>query len=88
MTKKLAVKLAQYKILVNAIAPGFFKTDMMGFIFKPEMKGILDATLAFTPLGKYGEEKDVKGLAVFLASAASDFITGAVIPVDGGLLAK
>ena len=88
LTKNLAVKLAQYKINVNAIAPGFFKTDMMGFIFKPEMKGILDATLAYIPLAKYGEEDDVKGLAVFLASKASDFITGTIIPLDGGMLAK
>ena len=88
LTKNLAVKLAQHKIFVNAIAPGFFRTDMMEFIFKPEMKAVLDATLGFIPLTRYGEENDVKGLAVFLASAASDFITGAVVPVDGGLLAR
>ena len=88
LTKNLAVKLAQHKIFVNAIAPGFFRTDMMEFIFKPEMKAVLDATLGFIPLTRYGEENDIKGLAVFLASAASDFITGAVVPVDGGLLAR
>jgi len=88
LTKNLAVKLAQHKIYVNAIAPGFFHTDMMEYIFKPEMKPMLDATLGFIPLSKVGEEDDIKGLGVFLASKASDYLTGAVIPLDGGLLAK
>lgn len=88
LTKNLAVKLARYNIFVNAIAPGFFRTDMMEYVFKPEMKPILDLTLAQIPLVRYGEEEHIKGLAVFLASRASDFITGAVIPVDGGLSAK
>ena len=88
LSKNLAVKLAQHKIHVNCIAPGFFRTDMMEYIFKPEMKGILDATLGFIPLNRVGGEEDVKGLAVFLASKASDYITGAVVPVDGGILAK
>jgi gluconate 5-dehydrogenase len=88
LTKNLAVKLARYNIRVNCIAPGFFRTDMMEYIFKPDFKPILDLTLAQIPLMKYGEEDDVKGLAVFLASKASDLITGAVIPVDGGMAAK
>ncbi len=87
LTKNLAIKLAQHKIRVNAVAPGFFHTDMMGYIFKPEMKGALDATLNYIPLSKVGEEEDIKALAVFLASAASDYISGAIIPVDGGLSA-
>jgi len=85
LTKNLAVKLARHKIYVNAIAPGFFRTDMMEYIFKPEMKAILDIMLGQIPLGTYGEENDVKGLAVFLASQASDFMTGAIMPLDGGL---
>jgi NAD(P)-dependent dehydrogenase (short-subunit alcohol dehydrogenase family) len=88
LTKNLAVKLARYNIYINCIAPGFFRTDMMEYVFKPEMKPILDLTLAQIPLVKYGEEDHIKGLAVFLASKASDFITGAIIPVDGGLAAK
>jgi gluconate 5-dehydrogenase len=88
LTKNLAVKLAQYKIYVNAIAPGFFHTDMMEYIFKPEMKPILDAMVGQIPLMKVGEENEIKGLALFLASRASDYVTGAVIPVDGGLGAK
>ncbi|MBN1533265.1 MAG: glucose 1-dehydrogenase [Spirochaetes bacterium] len=87
LTKNLAVKLARYKINVNAIAPGFFKTDMMMYLFKPEMKGALDATLGFIPLHKVGEEDDIKGLAVYLASRASDYMTGAIIPLDAGLAA-
>jgi len=85
MTKNLAVKLARHKIYVNAIAPGFFRTDMMEYIFKPEMKAILDIMIGQIPLKMYGEEEHVKGLALFLASPASDFMTGAIVPVDGGL---
>ena len=88
MTKNLAIKLARYKIYVNCIAPGFFKTDMMAYVFKPEMKAILDLTLAAIPLNMYGEENEIKGLAVFLASKASNYITGGVFPVDGGLSAQ
>jgi gluconate 5-dehydrogenase len=88
LTKTLALKLARYKIYVNCIAPGFFKTDMMAHLFKPEMKPILDLTVSAIPLKKYGEEDDVKGLAVFLASKASDYITGGVFPVDGGFSAQ
>jgi len=88
LTKNLAIKLARYKIYVNCIAPGFFKTDMMAYVFKPEMKAILDLTLAAIPLNMYGEENEIKGLAVFLASKASDYITGGVFPVDGGLSAQ
>ncbi len=85
LTKNLAVKLARYKIYVNCIAPGFFRTDMMEYIFKPEMKAILDIMIGQIPLNMYGEEDHIKALAVYLASPASDFVTGAVIPVDGGL---
>jgi NAD(P)-dependent dehydrogenase (short-subunit alcohol dehydrogenase family) len=88
LTKNLAIKLAPYKIYVNAIAPGFFKTDMMAYVFKPEMKPILDAIVSQIPLMSVGNEDEIKALAVFLASRASGYITGAVIPVDGGLAAK
>ncbi len=88
LTMNLAIKLARHKIYVNAIAPGFFHTDMMGYLDKPEMKPILDAVLMQIPVPRMGEIDDVKGLAVFLASRASDYVTGAIIPVDGGMLAK
>ena len=84
----LAVKLARYKIYVNAIAPGFFHTDMMGYLDNEEMKPVRDLVLAQIPVPRMGEEEDIKGLAVFLASKASDYMTGAIIPVDGGMLAK
>jgi NAD(P)-dependent dehydrogenase (short-subunit alcohol dehydrogenase family) len=79
-TKDLAVKWGQHGIYVNAIAPGFFPTKMS--------QGLLDkggdAILEGTPLRKFGTENDLKGVALFLASKASDFITGDVIVVDGG----
>jgi gluconate 5-dehydrogenase len=84
LTKNLAVKLGRYKIYVNCIAPGFFRTDMMEHLFKPEMKQLLDKTVEEIPLNIYGEADHIKGLAVFLASKASDYVSGAVIPVDGG----
>jgi NAD(P)-dependent dehydrogenase (short-subunit alcohol dehydrogenase family) len=88
LTKNLAVKLSRYNININCIAPGFFRTDMMEYIFKPDMKPILDLTVAQIPLLRYGEEDHIKGLAVFLASKASDFMTGTIIPLDGGMAAK
>lgn len=79
-TKDLAVKWGQHGIYVNAIAPGFFPTKMS--------KGLLDqggaAILEGTPLRKFGSDTDIKGVAVFLASAASDFVTGDIVVVDGG----
>ncbi|WP_181347064.1 SDR family oxidoreductase [Thalassobacillus sp. CUG 92003] len=79
-TKDLAVKWGPKGIHVNAIAPGFFPTKMS--------KGLLeqgsDAILEGTPLRKFGSEDDLKGAAVFLSSAASDYMTGDVLVVDGG----
>jgi NAD(P)-dependent dehydrogenase (short-subunit alcohol dehydrogenase family) len=84
LTKNLAIKLARYKIYVNCIAPGFFRTDMMEYAFKPDMKPILDIMIGQIPLHMFGEAEHIKGLAVFLASKASDYMTGAIIPLDGG----
>jgi NAD(P)-dependent dehydrogenase (short-subunit alcohol dehydrogenase family) len=88
LTMNLAVKLAPYKIRVNAIAPGFFLTDMMGYLEKPEFKAAYDVLLRTIPLGRIGGMDDIKGLAVFLASDASAYMTGHVIVNDGGLIAK
>ena len=88
LTMNLAVKLAPYKIRVNAIAPGFFRTDMMAYIEKPEFKDAYDMTMSFIPLHRIGDVDDMKGVAVFLASDASAYMTGHVIINDGGLLAK
>ena len=88
LTMNLSVKLAPYKIRVNAIAPGFFHTDMMAYIDKPEFKPVRDAIINEIPLRRVGEIDDMKGVAVFLASDASQFITGHVMVVDGGQIAK
>lgn len=88
LTMNLAVKLAPYNIRVNAIAPGFFHTDMMAYVDKPEFQGIRQAIFREIPLRKFGEVDDMKGVAVFLASAASQFMTGHVLVVDGGQIAK
>ncbi|EJY56948.1 short-chain dehydrogenase/reductase SDR [Alicyclobacillus hesperidum URH17-3-68] len=82
-TKDLAVKWGPHGVTVNAIAPGFFPTKMS--------RGVLaqagEALLAQTPLGRFGGDFDLKGAAVFLASAASDYMTGAVLTIDGGVSA-
>ena len=88
LTMNLAVKLAPHKIRVNAIAPGFFHTDMMAYIDKPEFKPVRDAIINEIPLRRVGEIDDMKGVAVFLASDASQFIAGHVMVVDGGQIAK
>jgi len=88
LTMNLAVKLAPYKIRVNAIAPGFFRTDMMAYIEKPEFKAANDRVLAAIPLGRIGDIDDMKGLAVFLASDASAYMTGQILINDGGMLAR
>lgn len=87
LTMNLAVKLAPYNIRVNAIAPGFFLTDMMAYIERPEFKPAYDATLGVIPLRRMGKSDDIKGIAVFLASAASAYMTGHIIIADGGMLA-
>ncbi|MFC7062150.1 SDR family oxidoreductase [Halobacillus seohaensis] len=79
-TKDLAVKWGPRGIYVNAIAPGFFPTKMSKALIE---KGE-EAFLKGTPLRKFGTENDLKGAAVFLASPASDYITGDVMVVDGG----
>ena len=61
---------------------------MMEYIFKPEMEPVLDTLLGDIPLAWVGEMDDLKSLTVFLASKASDYITGVIIPIDGGMLAK
>jgi len=88
LTMNLAVKLAPYKIRVNAIAPGFFRTDMMAYIEKPGFETALEQMLGMIPMRREGDMDDMKGVAVFLASDASAYMTGQVIAVDGGYLAK
>jgi gluconate 5-dehydrogenase len=88
LTKNLAVKLGADQINVNCIAPGFFRTDMMEYIFDPKFESVKEQTLKMIPAGHIGLEDDIKALGVFLASRASSYINGAIIAVDGGMGAK
>jgi gluconate 5-dehydrogenase len=84
LTVDLAVKLAPHGVRVNAIAPGPFLTDMMNHIRHDEERlASYESTL---PLGRSGQEDDIKGVVVFLASEASRFMTGQTLVVDGGLM--
>ena len=80
LTKDLAVKWGKYNIHVNAIAPGFFPTKMSKVLIERGK----DALEYMTPLGRLGNDEDLKGVALFLASDASNYITGETLVVDGG----
>ena len=86
ITKLLANEWASKNININAIAPGYMATDNTQQLREDPVrsKSILDRI----PAGRWGEPKDVGGTVVFLASAAADYLNGAVIPVDGGWLAR
>ena len=87
-TQWLSVHLAKVGIRVNAIAPGFFLTQQNRFLLIDEKTG--EATprgnkiIGSTPMGRYGDPEELQGTTLFLLSELSDFITGVVIPVDGG----
>ena len=83
MTRALACAWAADNIQVNAVLPGWVDTELTQTARK-DIAGLHERVLARTPAGRWGEAHDFAGIAVFLASAASDFITGAAIPVDGG----
>ena len=79
-TKDLACKWGIHNIQVNAIAPGWFPTNMSQVVIERNK----DAFLGKIPLRRFGNEQDLKGAAVYLASGASDYVTGHVLVVDGG----
>jgi 2-deoxy-D-gluconate 3-dehydrogenase len=83
LTKALACAWAKDDIQVNAVLPGWIDTDLTRRA-RQDVPGLHERVLARTPAGRWGAPADLAGIAVFLASAASDFITGSAIPVDGG----
>lgn len=85
LTKAMAVELAPYQICVNAIAPGFFKTPLTEPVWQDTRK--LDWALSRIPLKRCGMPEDICGAVIFLAAAASDYMTGTVLLVDGGWMA-
>jgi 2-deoxy-D-gluconate 3-dehydrogenase len=83
LTKSLATAWARDNIQVNAVLPGWVDTELTRQARK-EIQGLHERVLAGTPAGRWGGIDDFAGIAVFLASAASDFLTGTAIPLDGG----
>jgi 2-dehydro-3-deoxy-D-gluconate 5-dehydrogenase len=83
LTKALATAWAKDHIQVNAVLPGWIDTPLTRGA-RADIPGLHERVLARTPAGRWGVPRDLAGVAVFLASPASDFITGVAIPVDGG----
>lgn len=86
LTKALSNDWARFGVNVNAIAPGYFETQMNAALVGDEQRS--REVTERIPLGRWGVPEDLKGIAIFLSSGASDYICGAVIPVDGGYLCK
>ncbi len=86
ITRALANEWAKHNINVNAIAPGYMATDNTAAIRADEKRNL--SILDRIPSGRWGTPDDLKGVAVFLASAASDYMQGAIVPVDGGWLTR
>ena len=93
-TQWLAVHMAQEyspRIRVNAIAPGFFLTDQNRFLLTDEKTGELTARgrsiIGHTPMARFGQPDDLLGAVIWLLSPASAFVTGIVVPIDGGFSA-
>ena len=86
LTKALSNDWAKYNINVNAIAPGYMDTQLNTALVKDSKR--TTEIMTRIPKGRWGVGDDMKGISIFLASPASDYITGAVIPVDGGYLGR
>jgi 2-deoxy-D-gluconate 3-dehydrogenase len=86
LTKSLAAAWAADNIQVNAVLPGWIDTELTRDA-RQQVAGLHERVLARTPAGRWGVPEDLAGIAVFLASHASDFVTGTAIPVDGGFSA-
>ena len=83
LTRGLATAWAVHNIQVNAVAPGWIDTELATGV-RARVPGFNEKVVARTPAGRWGQPEDFAGVAVFLASRASDYVTGASIPVDGG----
>jgi 2-dehydro-3-deoxy-D-gluconate 5-dehydrogenase len=81
LTKSMAIELAPFDIQVNAIVPGYFETEMTEPV---KTMPLYQEVIARTPAGRWGNPDELAGTAIFLASQASDFVTGTTIVVDGG----
>lgn len=87
LTKALASAWAKDNIQVNSVLPGWIDTELTERA-RSEVSGLHERVVARTPLGRWGKPEDLAGVAVFLSSSASDFVTGTAIPVDGGYSAQ
>ncbi|MGE0257415.1 MAG: SDR family NAD(P)-dependent oxidoreductase [Alphaproteobacteria bacterium] len=83
LTRSLATAWAKDNIQVNAVLPGWIDTELT-IAARQQVEGLHERILRRTPAGRWGVPADMAGIAVFLAAPASDFVTGAAIPVDGG----
>jgi 2-deoxy-D-gluconate 3-dehydrogenase len=83
LTRSLACAWAPDNIQVNAILPGFFNTELTRKARK-DIPDLEQRVINRTPIGRWGETEELAGTAIFLATHASDFVTGAALPVDGG----
>ena len=87
LSRALAAAWAKDNVQVNAVLPGWIDTDLPRRARK-DVAGLHERVLARTPAARWGTADDLAGVAVFLASRASDFVTGTAIPVDGGYSAQ